>query len=231
MSEMYKIDKMVDNIKLSKKKQKELFLELRKGNKYAREKLIYYNIKLVIYIVNKHYKELGYDMNDLISIGTIGLIKAVDTFDITKNIEFSTYAARCINNEILMYFRKNNKHFLVYSLDKEYTGEDGNIINYLDVLEDLNINIEKEYNDKELSNEIKELVNELPERDGLIISLYYGLNDGKNYNQKQLAELFSISQSYIARIIQRNLKKLESELVTRYEQDEVLKRYLLKRTR
>ena len=157
--------------------------------------------------VNNNFKSAKYDKNDLISFGIIGLMKAIDTYDLTRNIEFSTYASKCINNEILMYLRRMEKHKNTCSLDDMRTFIDGKEFKLEDAISS-EINIEKDYIDKEKYLRIREIVNELPEKNKKIIMLYFGFYNNKRYTQLEIAQMLSTSQDNISRTITKILEKL-----------------------
>ncbi len=202
---------------LDAKEEEELFVRFREGDKSARDLLIEHNLRLVAHIVKK-YSQAETDNDDLISIGTIGLIKAVDTFDSLKGIRLGTYAARCIENELLMFFRAGKKTAKeVYLYDPIGTDKEGNAIQLLDIIEAE----EEDYTDR---LERKEKLAVLPgfllqcldEREKEIIALRYGLTGGRELTQREIADRLSISRSYVSRIEKRALQKLRIE----YEKEE-----------
>lgn len=176
----------------------------------ARAELIEHNLRLVVYIAKK-FENTGTGLEDLISIGTIGLIKAVNTFNSDKNIKLATYASRCIENEILMYIRKISGHHEL-SIDEPLSVDwDGNELLLSDVLgsdEDILTNLERSEDKKT----IRAALGCLNEREKSIITLRYGLDGGKELTQKEVADMLGISQSYISRLEKRILSRLESEL-------------------
>ena len=196
-----------DEKKLSKIETIELLKEAHAGNQKSREKAILNNVGLVVHQVNNNFKSAKYDKNDLISFGIIGLMKAIDTYDLTRNIEFSTYASKCINNEILMYLRRMEKHKNTCSLDDMRTFIDGKEFKLEDAISS-EINIEKDYIDKEKYLRIREIVNELPEKNKKIIMLYFGFYNNKRYTQLEIAQMLSTSQDNISRTITKILEKL-----------------------
>lgn len=180
--------------------------------------LIEHNLRLVVYIAKK-FDNTGIGVEDLISIGTIGLIKAINTFKPEKKIKLATYASRCIENEILMYLRRNNKVKLEVSIDEPLNVDwDGNELLLSDILgteEDIiSRNIEKEVDRKLL----RKALSQLSKRERTIVDLRYGLNteDGSEKTQKEVADLLGISQSYISRLEKKIIKRLKKEMV-RYE--------------
>ena len=177
--------------------------------------LIEHNLRLVVYIAKK-FDNTGVGVEDLISIGTIGLIKAVNTFKLDKKIKLATYASRCIENEILMYLRRSVKTKLEVSIDEPLNVDwDGNELLLSDILgteEDVIYrNLEEEV-DREL---LKKAMNVLTERERTIIELRYGLNnkEGKELTQKEVADLLGISQSYISRLEKKIMKRLRKEML------------------
>ena len=180
------------------------------GDSFARDKLIEHNLRLVVFLAKK-YENTGVDLEDLVSIGTIGLMKGVKTFSVDKNIKLATYASRCIDNEILMFLRKNKKVKTEISFDESLSFDaDGNELHLEDVLgtaPDLVTKpLEDEVNKKLMLDEIEKL----SERDKEIITLRYGLNGRMEKTQKEVAELLGISQSYISRIEKKVIKRLKN---------------------
>ena len=180
------------------------------GDLFARDKLIEHNLRLVVFLAKK-YENTRVDLEDLVSIGTIGLIKGIKTFSKDKNIKLATYASRCIDNEILMYLRKNKRVKTEISFDESLSfDQDGNELKLEDILgTDADIvtkNIEKE-TEKRL---VMEEIDKLDGRDREIIVLRYGLEGHKEMTQKDVADLLGISQSYISRIEKKVIKKLKN---------------------
>lgn len=185
---------------LEKSMEEELVIKSNNGDMHARNKLIEHNLRLVVFLAKK-YDNTMYDLEDLVSIGTIGLIKGVKTYKLDKNIKLATYASRCIDNEILMFLRKNKRRKVEISFEDSINlDQDGNELHLEDVLGTPDDIVEKEYEsivDKELL--IKEIEN-LNKRDKEILTLRYGLYNQKEYTQKEVADMLGISQSYISRI-------------------------------
>lgn len=183
------------------------------GDKSARNTLIEHNLRLVAHIVKK-YEKTNISSDDLISIGTIGLIKGIDSFKPNKNIKITTYAAKCIENEILMYFRSNKKHNNNVSLnDSIGYDKEGNEINLIDVLPQEDINLLDDLNTKDNINALNEYLNILNNREKEIIIKRYGLNNQKSLTQKEIAKLLNISRSYVSRIEKRALGKIYREFL------------------
>ncbi len=173
----------------------------------ARNKLIEHNLRLVAHIAKK-YENTGEDKDDILSIGIIGLMKAVDSYQITANNKLATYAARCIENEILMTLRANkNKRNLIYLQSPITQDKDGNEVELLDLLEDRNIDIFKSYQEKVMKENLKEALKSLNSREYEIISRRYGINR-KAQTQKEISNDLNISRSYVSRIEKRALLKL-----------------------
>ena len=198
---------------LSKEEEDELLLKILDGDEDAREQLIVHNLRLVVYIAKK-FENSGVAIDDLISIGTIGLIKAANTFKPEKNIKLATYASRCIENEILMYLRKISVHKTDISIDEPLNIDwDGNELLLSDVLgsepDEINRNVEQE-DEKTM---LLRAVNSLPDRERLIMNLRFGLGGEREYTQKQVADMLGISQSYISRLEKRILDRLKKELI------------------
>lgn len=185
----------------------------------ARSRLIEHNLRLVVYIAKK-FDNTGIGVEDLISIGTIGLIKAINTFNTGKNIKLATYASRCIENEILMYLRRNSKTRMEVSIDEPLNVDwDGNELLLSDIL---GTDEDVIYRDMETEVEYKLLfraIAKLSDREQTIVNLRYGLNscDGKEKTQKEVADILGISQSYISRLEKKIMKRLKREMI-RYEQ-------------
>ena len=203
---------------LSPKEEEECIALIAQGDMDARGKLIEHNLRLVAYIVNKNYPEAvrgcQQDADDLISIGTIGLIRAAETFDYTKGRRFSTYASRCIDNQIKMHFRKiKRQQSEVYINEPLETDSEGNTLTIADILAS-NVNIEEEtelrINSQKLYRYIDE---ELDEREKEIICKRYGIRDGRGFvceamTQREIAKQLKISRSYISRIEKKAVEKL-----------------------
>lgn len=178
------------------------------------ETLIEHNLRLVVYIARK-FENTGIGIEDLISIGTIGLIKAVNTFDLDKNIKLATYASRCIENEILMYIRKNGAQRFEMSIDEPLNIDwDGNELLLSDVLGSGEESISQGLEKAEDERLVRLAVNELDPREKEIIEYRYGLNGHKEKTQKEVADMMGISQSYISRLEKRIIEKLRESVKT-----------------
>ena len=197
---------------LTSEEEKNIMLRISQGEENLRQQLIIHNLRLVVYIAKK-FESTSCCVEDLISIGTIGLIKAVNTFSPDRNIKLATYASRCIENEILMFLRKSSQLKNEVSIEEPLnTDWDGNELLLCDILgseaDTVNINIEKEL-------EIQQLllaVSRLSDRETTIMELRFGLNGQKEHTQKQVADMLGISQSYISRLEKKIIDRLKDDL-------------------
>jgi len=197
---------------LTKEEEETVLNEIEQGKEGSKELLVTHNLRLVVYIARK-FENTGIGIEDLVSIGTIGLIKAVKTFRPSKKIKLATYASRCIENEILMYMRKTANQKNEMSFDEPLNMDwDGNELLLSDVLgsdsDVVNRNIE--YQDEK--NQLLKVVSRLPERERQIMTMRFGLFGSKEFTQKQVADILGISQSYISRLEKRIIEKLKREL-------------------
>ena len=197
---------------LEEGEERDCIIKAGKGDINAKNKLIEHNLRLVVFLAKK-YENTGYDVEDLVSIGSIGLIKGINTYKLDKNIKLATYASRCISNEILMFLRKNKKRRGEISFEDtlNYDSE-GNELHLEDILgteiDYVPNEYEKTLNKEILTREIKSL----DEREKEIMTLRYGLNNTEEYTQKEVAEKLGISQSYISRIEKKVIKKLKQTM-------------------
>ena len=198
---------------LTPDEEEALIERLRQKDESARSELIEHNLRLVVYIAKK-FESSGADIDDLISVGAIGLIKAVQSYDVSKNIKLATYASRCIENEILMFIRKKTKQNYEVSLDEPLNyDKDGNELLLSDILEsdvdEANVELEKSSENKILWNAIRRL----NAREQKIMELRFGLNGDEENTQKEVADMLGISQSYISRIEKKILSRLKKDLI------------------
>ena len=193
------------------KEEEEYYLVMASdGDNFARDKLIEHNLRLVVFLAKK-YENTGVDLEDLVSIGTIGLMKGVKTFSMDKNIKLATYASRCIDNEILMYLRKNKRIKTEISFDESLSFDaDGNELHLEDVLGTEADIVTKPLEDTENRRLMLNEIDKLSGRDKEIITLRYGLNGEVEKTQKEVASILGISQSYISRIEKKVIKKLKN---------------------
>ena len=195
---------------LLKDEEEDLVRKSNSGDLVARNKLIEHNLRLVVFLAKK-YDDTMYDLEDLVSIGTIGLIKAIKTYKLDKNIKLATYASRCIDNEILMFLRKNKKRNSEVSFEDSINFDsEGNELHIEDVFGTEEDIVEKSIENKDNRILLEKEVYKLSERDRKIIELRYGLFGKKELTQKELADKLCISQSYISRIEKKIINKLKS---------------------
>ncbi len=186
---------------------------LERGEESAKQKLIEHNLRLVVFI-SRRFENTGIHLEDLISIGTIGLIKAINTYRLDKNIKLATYASRCIENEILMYIRKTSNQKAEVSLDEPINMDyDGNELLLSDILgTDENIVTGALEEDVDIQI-LRQALSELPERERQIVQMRYGLGGYQELTQKEVAQKMGISQSYISRLEKRIMQRLKKELI------------------
>ena len=198
---------------LSFEEEQKYFEKMGKGDKEAKNKLVEHNLRLVSHIIKKYYSNSS-EQDDLVSIGTIGLIKAVSSFNYEKGTKFATYAARCIENEILMYFRNKKKYAQDISLsDPIDSDKDGNVISIMDVMADER-SITEDFEKKLCAENLyKTIENELLPREKEIIYLRYRLCGKRSYTQKEVADKLGISRSYVSRIEKKALETLKNKIV------------------
>ena len=195
---------------LSKEEELQMAIKAQNGDEQAKNILIEHNLRLVVFIAKK-YETTGYDIEDLVSIGSIGLIKGINTYKVSKNIKLATYVSRCISNEILMYVRKNKKRKSEVSLEESLNYDaEGNELHLEDILgtddELVPKMFEHRLNEKLMLKEI----DKLKKRDKEIMVLRYGLNNKKEYTQKEVAQMLGISQSYISRIEKKVIRHIQN---------------------
>ena len=197
---------------LNREEELSYLVKAKSGDIEARNVLIEHNLRLVVFLAKK-YESTGYPLEDLVSIGSIGLIKGINTYKIDKNIKLATYASRCIANEILMYIRKNKRRKTEISLEDalNYDSE-GNELHLEDVMGTDSDLVADEYESKEEKVLLEKELKNLEARDKKIMIMRYGLYNTKEYTQKEVADKLSISQSYISRIEKKVIKKLKTLL-------------------
>lgn len=192
---------------LSAREEIETFAALRAGDRSAREKIIRHNLRLVAHVAKKYYAQPG-DQEDLISIGTIGLMKAVDTFDITRKARFATYASRCIENELRMHFRRERRNGVVVSLQETLeAGKEDSALTLSDVLQD-GFCMEDACERQDEAQRLRRLIEGLPARERKLILLRYGLAGQPPLTQLETAQLLQISRSYVSRLETHALDQL-----------------------
>ena len=197
---------------LTREEEQHIMENIAKGDSKAREPLIVHNLRLVVYIAKK-FESTGICVDDLVSIGTIGLIKAVNTFSPEKNIKLATYASRCIENEILMFLRKSSQHRNDISIDEPLNIDwDGNELLLSDILGTDEDTVNSSIEDDAEKAVLRETVASLPQRERIIMEMRFGMKTGKEMTQKEVADVIGISQSYISRLEKKIIKKLKKEL-------------------
>ena len=198
---------------LGREEESAALAALEQADETARRTLIEHNLRLVVFIA-KHFENTGVNIEDLISIGTIGLIKAVNTFNAAKNIKLATYASRCIENEILMYLRKSASRRGELSFDEPLnTDWDGNELLLSDILGTDGDEVSRPLEDDAERRMLLTAVDALSPREREIISLRFGLPGGREYTQKEVADLLGISQSYISRLEKKIIERLRREML------------------
>lgn len=197
---------------LTQEEEKQLLARMMAGDAAARDELITHNLRLVVYLAKK-YESSGVPQEDMISIGTIGLIKAVNTFTPERNIKLATYASRCIGNEILMYLRKSSNRRQEASIDEPLNIDgDGNELLLSDVLGTDGNQVGADLEQAAEKNMLLEAVGRLSARERQIMELRFGLSGGAEHTQKEVADMIGISQSYISRLEKRIIKRLKGDL-------------------
>ena len=197
---------------LKKAEEEKYIAEFMNGSDRAREKLIVHNLRLVVYIAKK-FENSGVNIEDLVSIGTIGLIKSINTFRPDKNIKLATYSSRCIENEILMHLRKVNQQKSDISLDEPLNVDwDGNELLLSDVLGSDGLEINYNVEDEDEKRILLLCMESLSERERLIMNMRFGLGGQKEHTQKEVADILGISQSYISRLEKRIILRLKKDI-------------------
>lgn len=198
---------------LSKENEEKYIMLMESGDENAKNKLVEHNLRLVVYIAKK-FDNSGVPMDDLISIGSIGLIKAVNSYKSGKNIKLATFASKCIENEILMFLRKNIRTKAEVSLDEPLnTDADGNELQLTDVLSISEETVYESTEQKMMNEVLYKSIKKLKSKEQLIIELRFGLNDKDEKTQKEVADMLGISQSYISRLEKKIIKKLKNDIV------------------
>jgi len=196
---------------LSKKEEMELLQKLKEHDDEARKKLVEKNLRLVVYIA-KRFENSGVNIEDLISIGTIGLMKAINSFNIDKNIKLATYASRCIENEILMHLRKVQRTKTEISIDEPINVDgEGNDLSLVDILGSDNDTVYKEVEESDNRKVLRHAIMSLNDREKMIMELRYGFEGKDELTQKEVADKLGISQSYISRIEKKVINRLKKE--------------------
>lgn len=203
---------------LSEEEERECLIKSANGDVDAKNKLIEHNLRLVAHVVKKYYSA-SMDNDDLISIGTIGLIKAISNFDVERGAKLATYAARCVENEILMYFRSMKRQVSEMSLSEPIDNDsEGNELSFIDIISSDDSMLDK-IDDEDNQNRLNKFIEEkLNDREKMIVKMRYGLDGYNAATQREIAELFGISRSYVSRIEKKALKKLHEVMKDYYIQ-------------
>jgi len=197
---------------LTNEKELSCLKRIEEGDKEAREEIIVHNLRLVVYIAKK-FENTGIPIEDLISIGTLGLIKAVNTFRLSKNIKLATYASRCIENEILMYLRKSNSMKIEVSYFEPLNVDwDGNELLLSDVLGSEPDDVYRDLEEDDERSRLYKAISSLNQRERQIMTMRFGIGGGREYTQKEVADALGISQSYISRLEKRIIEKIKREI-------------------
>ena len=200
---------------LPTEEEEELLLKLENGNQEAKQTLVERNLRLVVYIAKK-FENTGIGIEDLISIGTIGLMKAINTFKVGKNIKLATYASRCIENEILMYLRRSSKTKGEISIDEPLNQDgDGNELLLSDILGTENDVTSRRIEDEVDKTLLKDSMKKLNSREKNIMELRFGFISGNEKTQKEVADMLGISQSYISRLEKKIINKMKKEILSK----------------
>ena len=207
--DLYELPKPLSNAELI-----DLIIKMNNGNAWARDKIILYNLRLVYFEINSKFKSIEYDKNDLASLGILGLIKAVDTYDLNKGYKFTTYATRCIDNEILMFLRHLKKEKYDTSLNSilyYFKENDGALLeNTLAT----NYDLVTENETRETYQIVRNIIQTLPDREKQIILLNFGFINDQVYSQREIAQKLNLSQSYVSRLLTKAINTIKTILIT-----------------
>ena len=210
---------------LSQKEFKYYYEEMKKGNMKAREEIIKHNMRLVIREVIRKFSYLPYDMEELISVGYLGLIKSTDYFDINGNSSFSNYSIKCIDSAIINYLVKEKKHYNIQSLAVPYHRlETDSSLTIEEVTPNSDKLPEELYEDKEKTENIQTIIDSLKPNQKFIIENYYGFNNNKPKTQQEIAKMLNMSQTNVSTILKRSLKKIELSLENKEKESKVFKK-------
>lgn len=210
---------------LSQKEFKYYYEEMKKGNMKAREEIIKHNMRLVIREVIRKFSYLPYDMEELISVGYLGLIKSTDYFDINGNSSFSNYSIKCIDSAIINYLVKEKKHYNIQSLAAPYHRlETDSSLTIEEVTPNSDKLPEELYEDKEKTENIQTIIDSLKPNQKFIIENYYGFNNNKPKTQQEIAKMLNMSQTNVSSLLKRSLKKIELSLENKEKESKVFKK-------
>ncbi len=207
---------------LSKEESYILIDKAQSGDKSARDKIIEHNLRLVMMVV-KRFKNTPYEFNDLLSYGIIGLINAIDNYDKSKDIEFTTYFVKCITNSILYYLKIESKKIKTISLDECVSSEnkekDGDDTSLKEFISDKRVNIADSYETKETNAILHHLVSELPAKESEYLTLYFGLDNNEPKSLQEIADIYNLSKQYIYIVVHRALTRLRNRLLVEYNEE------------
>ena len=185
---------------------------LASGDDKVKDRLVEHNLRLVVYVARR-FENTGVDLDDLVSVGSIGLIKAINSFKVDKNIKLATYASRCIENEILMFIRKSSTHKKEVSIDEPLSVDwDGNELLLSDILGSDSDVVTREMEEDEERKIVRAAVSDLSDRERIIVELRFGLGNGRELTQKEVADALGISQSYISRLEKKIMSRLRKKI-------------------
>lgn len=201
-------------IKLTKEEMENIFKKIQNGDMEARKFVIENNMRLLMLVAKQYYNET-IELDDLINVGAVGLIKAVDSYDIEKNILFSTYASKCIQNEILMYLRKENKYINVLSLETKYVNKNEKEFTLHDLLSTSEDAVSEDYDKYEEYKALYQIIDSLKGREKEIVTLYFGFGHDRDYGQQEIADMLNLSQSYVSRLLKRTIEKIKKSPKTK----------------
>ena len=211
---------------LSQSEFKYYYEEMKKGNKKAREKIIKHNMRLVIREVVRKFSYLPYDIEELISVGYLGLIRSADYFDINGNSTFSNYSIKCIDSAIINYLVKEKKHYNIQSLDAPYhhSLETDSSLTIEEVIPSNDKLPDELYENKEKTENIQTIIDSLKPNQKFIIENYYGFNNSKPKTQQEIAKMLNMSQTNVSSLLKRGLKKIEHDLENKEKESKVFKK-------
>lgn len=201
--------------KLTKEETERLFREFYEGSKDARNKLITYNFRLILMVINQNFGRDEYAKKDFFSVGVIGLIHAVDTYEITKGYAFSTYATKCIKNEILTFLKDSKNDRQIYSLNQVISKNDNDDeVELEDIVSDDN-DLTEDYEQKEVYKIIREILDQIPAGKRRILMMYFGFDRDRIYNKTEIAQMYGLSRNFVSKLITNTLKDIRKELLAR----------------
>ena len=211
--------------RLSEEELNRYIFEFKKGNYQYRNTIINSYVALVKSRVKTRFNEVPFDKEDLISVGFIGLLRALDMFKIEKNVKFITYATRCIDVEIIQYIKAESKNLNVDSLEKNILFTEDSVnkialdVTFKDTISDCNSNVEDNYEKKELAMEVRRIINTLSPNEKKMVCMYFGIDTDRMYKQKEIADILDVSQTYISSEITKSLTKIKTKFINIEKQE------------